>query len=184
MCERCNSYIEDDLHVIRDCGAIRNFWASIIHSKHHSRFLSGTIDDWMKLNLPQNIRLEKGRLKSLFIIIYWLLWRDKNEWVHLRISIGIDQVYPRTSIILESTTNATTKLCSVNLSINMRPTGSLEAESPASVIGIEVDGAFSHTHRKAACGGIINDTKGVVIEGFCLHLENGDSLTVELWGCL
>ncbi|XP_028790665.1 uncharacterized protein LOC114746605 [Neltuma alba] len=49
---------------------------------------------------------------------------------------------------------------------------------------VEVDGAFSCVHRKAACGGIIMNTAQVVIEGFTQKLEQDDHLTAELWGCL
>lgn len=102
----------------------------------------------------------------------------------LRIIIGIDQVFIRAQGILGSTINTLTKLCSVNLGVNQRHTSLLEIENRESVIEIKVDGAFSHIHQKAACGGIIKDAQRVVIDGFCLSLENDDSLTAKLWSCL
>ncbi|XP_028779077.1 uncharacterized protein LOC114735544 [Neltuma alba] len=86
--------------------------------------------------------------------------------------------------ILGSMTNAQEKLSRVNFQGNRAP-GSREPSPPnESESSIEVDRAYSRRDQVAACGGIIKDRCGKIVEGFQLKLPAGDELTAELWGCL
>ncbi|XP_028802417.1 uncharacterized protein LOC114757509 [Neltuma alba] len=51
-------------------------------------------------------------------------------------------------------------------------------------ITVWVDGTFSHISGKAACGGLIRNNEGNVMEAFMLNINSGDPLVVEIWTCL
>ncbi|XP_028771239.1 TMV resistance protein N-like [Neltuma alba] len=48
----------------------------------------------------------------------------------------------------------------------------------------EVDGTYSHSDDKAACGGVLKDGNNCMKEAFLLKLSGGDTLIAKLWGCL
>ena len=47
-------------------------------------------------------------------------------------------------------------------------------------VKLNVDGAFSRTHG-LGCGGLLRRSDDSFVEGFMFHLNQGDSLTAELW---
>ena len=51
-------------------------------------------------------------------------------------------------------------------------------------VKVNVDGAYSRSANRSACGGLLRDSAGKFLKGFIHPLENGDDLTAEIWACL
>lgn len=47
---------------------------------------------------------------------------------------------------------------------------------------LNTDGSFQHKNCNAACGGLLRDSNGNILQGFAHNLGQGNPLVAELWG--
>lgn len=47
-------------------------------------------------------------------------------------------------------------------------------------VKVNIDGTYSLTANKSACGGLFQDSIGKFLKGFLYHIEDGDELSAEI----
>lgn len=83
-CGICGQEYEDVLHTLWDCTAARDIWNHLIPLGEHPTFYSGSLFEWMELNLrnQQAVNLARGvNWHCLFGIIIWCIWKYRNLYI-------------------------------------------------------------------------------------------------------
>lgn len=72
MCDRCGAPVEDILHVLRDCMAIKGFWNLALLVAHQQDFYKLSLQDWISRNLES--QWDGLNWICFFEVAIWRLW--------------------------------------------------------------------------------------------------------------
>lgn len=79
-CLRCGHDDETGVHAVNDYLFPKTVWMFLMPSQYQVRFFTLPIDEWLKWNLKNSVAWfsRNTPLNSLFSIICWLLWKNRN----------------------------------------------------------------------------------------------------------
>jgi ribonuclease HI len=182
-CSHCVDIVEDTLHVLRDCPLAKSVWCNLLTSNGRSTFFTGTIKDWVLLNLHQNLGKNMDRDWScVWATCCYFLWTWRNREAHDDSRL---RPYRPWSFILEwvdhyrradvnDITSSITRLGAVDIAWQSPEDG---------WICLNTDGA-SKSGEIAGCGGLLRNSHGQWINGFSRNLGRCSAYIAELWGVL
>ncbi|CAL1375874.1 unnamed protein product [Linum trigynum] len=88
-CQVCGGGPESVIHVLRDCSYARSVWSSLLVDEPDTDFFEADVTRWV-------LHYLSGRSKaiepSLFAILCWQLWNNKNQWVFEEKLAGEEQL--------------------------------------------------------------------------------------------
>ncbi|XP_074274046.1 uncharacterized protein LOC141597480 [Silene latifolia] len=76
FCSFCNSYLESDLHLFRDCAVAKRVWEGLGLDEETEDSVGG-VRDWVEAKW----RAIGGREHSVFMVGCWALWEHRNKVV-------------------------------------------------------------------------------------------------------
>ena len=81
-CDRCGALIEDTLHVLRDCVAVKTFWLKVVPLEKRQSFFSSNLSTWLCGNVDDVSRSHNISNWSIFFGIgVWRIWFWRNQFV-------------------------------------------------------------------------------------------------------
>ncbi|MBA0827917.1 hypothetical protein Goarm_012657, partial [Gossypium armourianum] len=83
LCPICGYDTKNILHVLRDFYEAKEVWGQVVPSSQSSRFFNSSLLDWLTHNLQSYELLNPMGVSwaSLFGIIIWRIWKNKNLFV-------------------------------------------------------------------------------------------------------
>lgn len=185
-CLICEREDESVLHVVRDCGAMRQVWNSLAEGDLPVQsFFNENIQSWIQLNL-KSTKVRRGFEWSLvFGTAVLLAWQIKNERIfhQLRSSVNqmVDRILRQAKVIEQSFKDyAVLQSCA-------HKERSLDLRWIAPETGwfkLNCDGVVTNYGSKAGCGGVLRDEDGRFIFGFAGGLGSCSITQAELWAIL
>ncbi|KAH1107996.1 hypothetical protein J1N35_011764 [Gossypium stocksii] len=87
-CTVCGHDFEYLLHVLRDCLAAKEVWMLMVPDQLKQRFFSVSFQDWLFLNLffHERVQDRETTWSSLFGLIAWRIWKNRNLFIFQNIS--------------------------------------------------------------------------------------------------
>ncbi|KAG4133043.1 hypothetical protein ERO13_D08G070733v2, partial [Gossypium hirsutum] len=79
----CYYGTEDILHALKDCPTTKDIWKLIVPATRWSQFFSGSLLEWIRTNLETHGQITRHEVlwPTLFGIILWRLWKNRNLFV-------------------------------------------------------------------------------------------------------
>ncbi|MED6133011.1 hypothetical protein PIB30_024385 [Stylosanthes scabra] len=89
---------ETPLHAIRYCLFAAQICSKIINLQSSSLFFAVNIDDWINVNLDQELGSNQShRWIDTFMVTAWKIWNFRNEFIHANVDkpihVQIDQIW-------------------------------------------------------------------------------------------
>ncbi|CAN1815404.1 Putative ribonuclease H protein At1g65750 [Linum perenne] len=175
-CRLFPSSVEDNLHVLRDCRAAKNFWMNFSNFSREASFFTSNLQDW----LHKYIKTEELSLQ--FGIALWLLWKARNEDIFKSKKVTSDQLRLRVHSWIAGV-RETMKASSLILSEvvgRRRETFISWIPAPDDWITVNTDGSVIQPHSQAAGGGIIRDSNGAKLAAFSANFGRCSIMRAEL----
>ncbi|CAN1725728.1 Putative ribonuclease H protein At1g65750 [Linum perenne] len=175
-CQRCRSYTEDTLHVIRDCQVAREVWTTLLPSELGPHFFSDSLQVWLQKGLQhQDFGLTFG-------ITIWILWKARNEAIFENKLATCDQLRLR---VLHWIAGVRETMRADSQAISGRASRRIETHvgwkaGPSDCITINTDGSVLQPHSQAAAGGILRTHQGHPISTFAANLGRCSIMRAEL----
>ncbi|KAA3477395.1 Non-LTR retroelement reverse transcriptase [Gossypium australe] len=90
----CGDVEESCLHVLRDCCQAIEVWKQLIPSRISNRFFSSSLDEWLSSNLKNKVDVvfQDVNWPSLFRIVCWRIWKQRNLCVFQDVHVNIFSV--------------------------------------------------------------------------------------------
>ncbi|XP_057418408.1 uncharacterized protein LOC130712598 [Lotus japonicus] len=166
LCPRCIDAEETVIHALRDCPHIQQIWNAFLLDKDWSKFYSQGISNWLDFNLRRNF-VQRGGLSwpLLFGIIAWQIWKDRCDLVfNNHITLPSNLIIIATSF----TSEVTRTLNNPETVDQLHCTEHLIkwSKPEQGTWKLNTDGSVHTNSGRAACGGIIRDWKGAILQGF------------------
>ncbi|KAK9032483.1 hypothetical protein V6N11_056745 [Hibiscus sabdariffa] len=154
-CDLCDGLFESVLHVLRDCPPARVIWDTIVQPSVRMRFFSLDVSEWLMENISSVSTSNPYKLawNLLFSSCSWQIWKIRNDRVFANINHD-------PSIVLSRCLSWATNYANL-----YHPHYS--AVNAVSGLG--------------TIGGVLRDSAGSWISGFCRNIGFSDALTAELW---
>lgn len=171
---------EDTLHALCDCMTAKEVWKLVVPNDQQNWFFSNSFQDWISTNLNCLICLQEHGVNwaSLFGIIAWRIWKNKNLYILQNIS------WPHMEIIKASLSWAW------QFEEN-RPSSKSNTISPIVKnfpeerwVLLTSDGVVERNIGQISANGVIRDSNGKWILGFNHYLGNCPPFEAELWEVL
>ncbi|KAA3465251.1 LINE-type retrotransposon LIb DNA [Gossypium australe] len=153
-CAICGHEFEDIAHVLRDCPAAKDVWMHV----------------WFTSNLSCHERLQDSGVtwSSLFGLIAWRIWKNRNLFIFQNISWSAIEVARQFELSLSGyKSNASHK--------------NLVSIPESTWVLLSTDGAVTRDTSHAATGGVIRDKDGNWIIRFGRFLGVCTSFEAEVW---
>ena len=167
-CERCGAPIEDIIHVLRDCQCLKRVWLRLVPARNHLYFFQSTLRDWIIANLQNKWKIASpSTWECIFGVAIWRLWFWRNHFM-------VDGKLADSSTIyldIMARANEIHKLNNSHISKQPRQKeifiGWLSPPCPC--CELNTDGSCRKSEG-AGAGGILRDSVGHWISGFCLNI--------------
>lgn len=93
-CPVCGHVVEDTLHVLRDCLAVNEVWEQVVPRSPATGFFNSNLFDWLVSNLQSHKFMVSTEVRwaSLFGLIGWHIWKNRNLYVFQGISWKAEEV--------------------------------------------------------------------------------------------
>ena len=179
-CDRCGAPLEDIIHVLRDCYCIKRVWLRIVPARHHSSFFQSSLQDWIIANLQNKWNIPSPlSWECIFGVAVWRLWYWRNHFIVEGKLADSSTVY----VDIMAKANEIHRLNNSYISQQPRRKeiyiGWLPPPWPW--CKLNTDG-FCRKDKRAGASGIIRDSVGHWITGFCMNIGESSVLMAELWG--
>jgi hypothetical protein len=165
-CPRCQHGLESIMHVLRDCDEAMEFWYPIIKPNNWAKFFSLGLMSWLEWNLGnEDIGNTPWSWVTFFGVSINALWKDRNEFVFNQYSILLQNwllhLASQVQMVVESIVKPATYMQSNGSTIHIK-----WEPPPAGTLKFNVDGAHCRRSGFSACGGLLRDAHGSLIQGF------------------
>ncbi|KAA3478810.1 Beta-glucosidase 46 [Gossypium australe] len=161
-CALCGHEFEDMIHVLRDCPTAKDVWMHVIPNKLMHRFFSDSFQNWFSTNLSCHEKLQDSGVtwSSLFGLITWRIWKNRNLFIFQNISWSTTEVVKvsiswarQFELNLNNYKSHTTHTHHANITEN-------------TWVIMSADGAVARDTGHAAAGGVIRNKDENWIMGF------------------
>ncbi|KAK4274299.1 hypothetical protein QN277_017543 [Acacia crassicarpa] len=185
VCLHCYQGVEDQLHILRDCPYARNIWLALISPRYTSTFFSLSINDWMELNLTEEVGVTmRGVWSQLWGVTVWLLWNWRNRAI-------FQDDYHKPNLPVSVIRTLWSSFCDGSVSreifsdaVDRTNEGQRWTPPPFGWVKVSVDGAVARSSGKAGCGGVIRNHRGEWLIGFNQNLGMAGVVESEEWAIL
>jgi hypothetical protein len=167
LCHNCHQFIENTIHVVRDCKVAVHVWQHLLSSQERGVFFMVDLHDWIDLNINNKVGRKYGtEWKEIWATACFLLWKWRNKTLHddefvipekpWQVIVEYVNTY-KASMAAEELTRYSRDQSEVNISWLPPPPG---------WIAMNTDGAAKTSERRAGCGGVLRNDNGTWIAGF------------------
>ena len=179
-CDRCGSVVEDILHALRDCSCIKQVWRKLVPMASHSSFFNSNLRDWIAENLQNKWKIgSHPPWDCIFGVVVWRLWHWRNHF-HFEGKL-VDSL----TIYMDIMARANEIYRVNNSCLNQQPRRQEVyihwMPPPWPWCKLNTDGSCKNT-GEAGAGGVIRDSVGHWVSGFCMRIGDSSVLMAELWG--
>ncbi|CAL1380726.1 unnamed protein product [Linum trigynum] len=185
-CPLCSDTVETNLHCLRDCTVSRKIWEKMIAAQDQARFFSLEQTSWFRMNLKGVFGGTDAEVwPSRFALTCWYVWKYRNDYIFqgkkLAESSLINYVISKTKDWLDTWDRANHNLASIEKPLREDRLIGWNAPS-AGWRKMNTDGASQGSSGLATAGGVLRDSDGDWLGGFCCKIGTGSAILAELWG--
>ncbi|KAH9722591.1 putative ribonuclease H protein [Citrus sinensis] len=178
VCDRCGVSAEDILHVLRDCCCIKRIWIRLVLVCNHYTFFHSSLRDWLVANLHNKWKIVCNvPWECIFGVAVWRLWIWRNHFI-----FG-GELVDNTTIYLDIMARANEIQRVNNPHISQQPRRKEMfigwSPPPWPWCKLNTDGSYKNA-RDAGAGGILRDSFGYWILGFCMKIKESSVTVAEL----
>ncbi|KAK2380517.1 phragmoplast orienting kinesin [Trifolium repens] len=181
LCHNCHQFIENTIHVVRDCKVAVHVWQHLLSSQERGVFFMVDLHDWIDLNINNKVGRKYGtEWKEIWATACFLLWKWRNKTLHddefvipekpWQVIVEYVNTY-KASMAAEELTRYSRDQSEVNISWLPPPPG---------WIAMNTDGAAKTSERRAGCGGVLRNDNGTWIAGFTKALVQSQTITSQI----
>ena len=180
VCDRCGAPVEYILHALRDCPCIKQVWLCLVSEGEYYSFFHASLREWIVTNLQNKSKLVSHiPWECVFGVAVWRLWFWRNHFMiegNLVDSSTINMnVMARANEIHKINTSHMSQLPRRNeMFIGWQPPTWPWCK-------LNTDGSVRNSWD-AGAGGVIRDSPGNWISGFCMNIGECPVVMAELWG--
>ncbi|KAH9796396.1 putative ribonuclease H protein [Citrus sinensis] len=81
-CDRCVAVCEDDIHALRDCSLVKQFWINIITISKRQGFFNSRLNGWLRSNLVDDSMVGDVSSWAVFFgVALWRIWFCRNQFL-------------------------------------------------------------------------------------------------------
>ncbi|XP_028776836.1 uncharacterized protein LOC114733531 [Neltuma alba] len=178
-CPICLRECESVTHALLLCQSAREKWELVVPPELRTKFFNfSDAASWVRWNLNQKLDVNGVHWGVLFAIACRNLWIARN----MRIFQGTSE----SPASFKARTWACASWAGTRMqSLQGLPVGNEIWSAPAvGYAKMNVDGAWSEATLASACGGILRDHSGWLLQGFMFHIGTGSSANAEVWAIL
>ncbi|KAL9419174.1 hypothetical protein AB3S75_037017 [Citrus x aurantiifolia] len=179
-CDRCGAPLEDIIHVLRDCHCIKRVWLRLVPARHQISFFQLPLREWIIANLQNKWKIPSPlSWECIFGVAVWRLWYWRNLFVVEGKLMDSSTVY----VDIMARANEIHRLNNSHISQQPRRKEIYIGWMPPlwPWYKLNTDGSC-RKDEGAGAGGIIRDSVGHWITGFCMNIGESSVLMAELWG--
>ncbi|CAL1384036.1 unnamed protein product [Linum trigynum] len=185
-CPICKHTAETNVHCLRDCTPTRKIWEDLVPPHEHNTFFAADHTSWFQMNLNMGDSGERHEdWPSFFALVCWYIWKYRNEYIFqgkkLADSSFINYVKSKATGWLQAWERT-----SLQLDCNNKPNRTDRlvcwGAPPRGWSKMNTDGAAQGSTGMATAGGILRDSDGDWLGGFCCKIGTGSAILAELWG--
>lgn len=173
ICNVCDSFEEDILHLLRDCDKARSTW-ELIHLDLEFDIVG--VNEWISQNLARTERSHGIEWKNLFPYICHQIWVNRNKFLFE------GTIHPPPEITLKRAVFAAWEV--ISSSINPANHTLIDNHNLPNISWnwelVSVDASFTHSLEVAGIGGCIRSKFGNWIRGFQKTIYALDALMAEI----
>ncbi|KAK9749278.1 hypothetical protein RND81_02G114800 [Saponaria officinalis] len=181
-CCSCGAEVETTLHILRDCTKARSVWNSINGGILASKSISLPLKEWLGDNMSTACRFGVEKWSTFFALAVWWLWRWRNARVfNMSNDIPINTLtflQARFSDIIQAF-NKEEIFSGVSYGRKKEITVRWSPPQEDWYV-LNVDGASRGNPGLAGAGGLIRDTKGIMLTAFAEKLGHSTNMRAEL----
>jgi ribonuclease HI len=180
-CDNCH-FDETIIHALRDCPIVVHVWNHLISNKHRGNFYLTNLQEWIDLNLQQQIGNYSERdWSETWATTCYLLWTWRNKRQHDENFVSPSKPW----LTISEYVNTYTSMRAAEASVEIRTEeyNDISWKRPLhGWIALNTDGAAKQDSSRAGCGGVLRDEDGRWIQGFSKNLGSTTAYIAELWG--
>lgn len=179
-CDRCGGAVEDILHALRDCSCIKQVWRKLVPKANHNSFFSSILRDWITGNLQNKWKIASSLpWDCIFGVAVWRLWFWRNHFLFAgklvdSLTIYMDVMARASEIYKVNNSFISQQPQRKEIFIRWLP-------PPWPWCKLNTDGSCKNGWE-AGAGGVLRDSVGHWISGFCMKIGESSVLMAELWG--
>ncbi|KAK8475931.1 hypothetical protein V6N12_056672 [Hibiscus sabdariffa] len=159
----------------------RHLWLSVVPRSNHAKFFSSSLPEWIDINLHAKFFLGGGSTPwcCFFPSLLWQLWKRRNELVFSATCLPLADVY-RISVT-----------CAVYFADICAPTRSHSTptityhqwrQPSLGWLCLNADVSLSSIDGVGTIGGVLRDSFGTWLQGYCKCIGKTSTIQAELWG--
>ncbi|KAH9798495.1 reverse transcriptase domain-containing protein [Citrus sinensis] len=179
-CDRCGAPVEDILHALRDCQCIKRVWLRIVPEGIYHPFFHANLREWIIANLQsKSTSVSNISWECVFGVAAWRLWFWRNHYmVEGKLvdssTISMDIMARASEIHRVNKSHMSQQPRRKEIFIGWQP-------PPWPWCKLNTDGSVRN-EGNAGAGGVIRDSIGYWISGFCMNIGECPVVMAELWG--
>ncbi|PNY05394.1 ribonuclease H [Trifolium pratense] len=168
-CKHCVKAIEDTMHVLRDFPLAKVVWCNLMNSAVGDIFYAANLEDWITLNLNQDLGKEKeGTWSCVWAVGCHFLWFWRNKEAHGDESRRLSQ--PWQLIMSQFQHYQQANILHVASHVRHKAVVQIGWTRPEEDwIMLNTDGA-SRPSSSAGCGGLLRNSNG--FKKIALHIDS------------
>ncbi|KAL9443990.1 hypothetical protein AB3S75_017211 [Citrus x aurantiifolia] len=179
-CDRCGGAVEDILHALRDCYCINQVWRKLVPMATHNAFFNSNLREWIAGNLRNKWKIAFSLpWECIFGVVVWRLWFWSNHFSFEGklvdgVTIYMDAMARAIEIDRVNNSGISQQPRRKEIFIHWMP-------PPWPWCKLNTYGSCKND-GEAGAGGVIRDSVGHWISGFCMRIGESSTLMAELWG--
>ncbi|KAH9667991.1 reverse transcriptase domain-containing protein [Citrus sinensis] len=179
-CDRCGGAVEDILHALRDCCCINQVWRKLVPMATHNAFFNSNLREWIAGNLQNKWKIASSLpWDCIFGVVVWRLWFWRNHFLFA------GKLVDGVTVYMDAMARANEIYKVYNSGISQQPRRKeifiRWIPPPWPWCKLNSDGSRKND-GEAGAGGVIRDSVGHWISGFCMRIGESSVLMAELWG--
>ncbi|KAH9666802.1 putative ribonuclease H protein [Citrus sinensis] len=179
-CDRCGGAVEDILHALRDYCCINQVWRKLVPMATHNAFFNSNLREWITGNLQNKWKIASSLpWDCIFGVVVWRLWFWRNHFLFA------GKLVDGVTVYMDAMARANEIYKVYNSGISQQPRRKeifiRWIPPPWPWCKLNSDGSRKND-REAGAGGVIQDSVGHWISGFCMRIGESSVLMAELWG--
>ncbi|CAL1355372.1 unnamed protein product [Linum trigynum] len=179
-CRICGSGPETVIHVLRDCSYARHVWSHLLEGEPDSIVFQEEVRKWALHYLTGRSNVIE---QSVFAILCWQLWRNRNLWVFEEQLASAEQLIHAAKLL----SNQAKEAFEVGRSIVQGDSASETRlicwqRPPPGWVCVNSDGSVVLAQGSSAAGGVIRDSDGRFVIAYAVNLGGGSVTSAELAG--
>lgn len=186
LCPFCSHHEETHLHILRDCGQVRDAWYRLLGSNASNFFNQQVWQDWLYVNLINEELVHGVKWNLIFGIMIDKLWGKRNDFIFNGITWSISELLLRSRLMVDAVCKSmeTYNCLRIMADTCEKPLQVRWIRPKMSEVALNCDGSVTQAGNVAVYGGVVRDADGNFIFGYACQLGSCSILAAVLWGIL